>query len=435
MNVKVREKRLHELRQQAETLLSEKIKNVRQVKFDDVKEIVYELQVHQIELEMQNEELRRTQAELQESHNKYQGLYNSAPIGYFTLDTNGVILEVNTTGAELFGIEKPKLLRTNFTHLISPASQDSFYFHCKKLFKTAARQNCEIRFLKTDGSLLYAHIESIVVPDASGDLKHRIILIDISERKRAEEKAKEVETLKELERLRTELLADISHELRSPLTSIKGFSTTLLEYDEKLKHEEKLKYLKTIDQASDRLLELIEQLQDISQLDDGILKIVNKPTNINKLVRDVVNEAQVRAADHIFKLDLPGNLPRSTIDARRIRQVLENLINNAVKYSKANTEIKIVVQCEVHELLISVADNGIGIPQEELPRVFDRFFRSRKSKIEGQKGIGLGLSICKSLVEAEGGRIWIESEEGKGSTCFFTLPINIIPGDNDTGKS
>jgi PAS domain S-box-containing protein len=435
MNVKVREKRLFELRQQAETLLSEKIKNARQVKFEDVKEIVYELQVHQIELEMQNEELRRTQAELQESHNKYQGLYNSAPIGYFTLDRNGVILEVNTTGAELFGIEKPKLLKTNFTHLIAPDSQDSFYFHCKKLFKTAARQNCEIKFLKTDSSLLYAHIESIVVPDASGDLNHRIILIDISERKRAEEKAKEVETLKELERLRTELLADISHELRSPLTSIKGYSTTLLEYDEKLKHEKKLEYLKTIDQASDRLLELIEQLQDISQLDAGILKIVNKPTNIGELIKEVVTEAQISSADHIFKLDLPRNLPRSRIDARRIRQVLENLINNADKYSKADTEIKIAAQCNLQELLISVSDQGIGIPQGELPRVFDRFFRSRRSEIAGQMGIGLGLSICKSLVEAEGGRIWIESEEGKGSTCFFTLPINIIPGDNDTGKS
>jgi two-component system cell cycle sensor histidine kinase/response regulator CckA len=187
VNVKIREKRRHELRQQAEMLLAEKIKNARQVKVEDVKEIVYELQVHQIELEIQNEELRRIQAELQESQNKYLGLYNSAPTGYFTLDRNGVILELNIAGAELFGIEKSKLLKTNFTHLISPDSQDTFYFHCKKLFKTAARQNCEIKFLKTDGSLLYAHIESIVVPDASGNLNHRIILIDISERKRAEE--------------------------------------------------------------------------------------------------------------------------------------------------------------------------------------------------------------------------------------------------------
>lgn len=188
MNVKVREKRIHELRQHAEMLLSKKIKNAKQVKIEDVKEIVYELQVHQIELEIQNEELRRIQAELQESQNKYLGLYNSAPTGYFTLDENGVILEVNTTGAELFGIEKSKLLKTNFTHFISPDSQDTFYLHCKKLFKTAAKQSCEISFLKTDGSLLHAHIESIIMRDASGNLnQHRMIVIDITERRQAEE--------------------------------------------------------------------------------------------------------------------------------------------------------------------------------------------------------------------------------------------------------
>jgi PAS domain S-box-containing protein len=436
MNVKVRERRLLELRRQAETLLAEKIKDVSRVEFEDVKEIVYELQVHRIELEMQNEELRRIQSELQESQDKYLHLYNSAPIGYFTLDRNGAILEVNATGAELFGMEKPKLLTTNFTHLISPDSQDKFYLHCKKLFKTAASQYCELTFLRKDSIHFYAQLESIILPDGNGELnQHQVIVIDITERKRAEEKAREIETLKEIEQLRTELLANISHELRTPLTSIKGFSTMLLEYDKRLSHKEKQKFLKTIDLASDRLLELIDQLLDMSRLDAGILTIDNKPTNINKLIQDVVNEAQVRSAGHRLQLDLPRNLPRLSVDARRIRQVLENLISNAVKYSKANTEIKIAAQCDVHELLISVADKGIGIPQEELPKVFDRFFRSRRSQFEGIKGVGLGLSICKSLVEAEGGRIWMESEEGKGSVCFFTLPINIIPGDNDNGKS
>jgi PAS domain S-box-containing protein len=558
MSVKTRERRLQELRQQAETLLTEKIKDVKQVKYDDVKEIIYELQVHQIELEMQNDELRRIQAELQESQNKYLGLYNSAPTAYFTLDSNGVILDVNTTGTELCGIEKPKLLMTKFTHLISPDYQDTFYFHCKKLFKTGSRQNCEIRLLETDGSPRYAHLESTIVRNISDNLnQHRMIVlditerkqaenelrkfktisdkagygisiidlkgnnsyvntsfasmhgftpnevigkhysifhteqqmknmskltkklhlegsyiatevwhkrkdgiefptlmngtlirdenqtplflaataIDITERKRAEEEAREIETLKHIERLRTELLANISHELRSPLTSIKGFSTMLLEYDKRLSDKDKRKFLKTIDLSTDRLLELIDQLLDMSRLDAGILKIENKPTNINKVMRDAVNEAQVSSATHRLQLDLPRNLPRLSIDARRIRQVLENLISNAVKYSKPNTEIKIAAHCDDHELLISVADEGMGIPQEELPRVFDRFFRSQKGQVEGIQGVGLGLSICKRLVEAEGGRIWMESEEGKGSICSFSLPINIVPGDNDAPES
>ena len=197
----------------------------------------------------------------------------------------------------------------------------------------------------------------------------------------------------------------------------------------------KRKFLKTIDLSTDRLLELIDQLLDMSRLDAGILTIDNKSTNISKLIQDVVNEARVRSSDHRLLLDLPRNLPRLSIDARRIRQVLENLISNAVKYSKANTEIKVTAQCDFHELVISVADTGRGIPQPELPRVFERFFRSRRSRDEGIKGVGLGLSICKRLVEAHGCRILIESEEEKGSVCFFTLPINIIPGDNNAVKA
>ena len=436
MSVKARENRLHELRRQAEMLLAEKIKDIGQVKLEDVKEIVYELQVHRIELEMQNEELRRIQVELQESQDKYFSLYNSAPIGYFTLDRNGTILEANATGVGLFGIEKSKLLMTSFTQLISPDSQDRFYFHCRKLFKTAARQYCELLLLGKNSIPFYAQLESIILPDENGELnQHQVIVIDITERKRAEEKVREVETLKEIERLRTELLANISHELRTPLTSIKGFSTMLLDYYERLNQKEKREFLKTIDLAADRLLELIDQLLDMSQLETGILTIENKPTDISSLIQDVVREAQVRSDGHRLQMDMPGNLPRLDIDARRIRQVMENLISNAVKYSKENTEIKIVARRDIHELMISVADQGIGISPEELPRVFDRFFRSRKSQVQVLKGVGLGLCICKKLIEAQGGKIWIESEEGRGTTCYFTLPINIIPGDSNTAKS
>jgi PAS domain S-box-containing protein len=435
ISLKVKEQRLAELRQQAESLLAEKSKDTGQVKLEDVKEIVNELQVHRIELEMQNEELRRIQSELQESQDTYLSLYNSAPIGYFTLDRNGIILEVNTTGAALFGMEKSVLLKTRFTHLISSDSQDNFYFHCRELYKTAMRRHCEITFFRQNEKPLYAQIESSIIPDINGNLnQHRLIVIDITERKAAEEKAREIETLKKLDSLRTELLANISHELRTPLTSIKGYATMLIEYDTRLEVQEKLKYLKTIDKATDRLVELIDQLLDMSHIDSGMLKIDKKPFNIAQLLQDVINEAQIRSPDHLFSQNLPGNIPRLNIDARRIREVLDNLISNAVKYSKANTEIIITAQCGTDELLISVTDHGIGIPKDEQLEVFDRFFRSRRSQVEVIKGIGLGLSISKKLVEAHGGSLWMESEEGKGSTFFFTLPINTVPGESNAAN-
>ncbi len=243
-----------------------------------------------------------------------------------------------------------------------------------------------------------------------------------AERKQAEA-AREAENLRELNRLRTELLSNISHELRTPLASIKGFATMLLDYDRRLKRAEKREYLETIDKNTDRMVELIEQLLEMSRLHSGMLAIEQKPTSISRLCQEAIAEAQVRSPTHHIMLDLAGRLPGVNIDARRIRQVLDNLIDNAVKYSQAGTEVTVSARRAEGELLVTVTDRGISIPQKDLPQVFERMFRSRQGQIPAEGGAGLGLSICKGLVEAHGGRIWMESEEGKGTKCFFTLPI------------
>jgi signal transduction histidine kinase len=256
-----------------------------------------------------------------------------------------------------------------------------------------------------------------------------------NERKQAEEKVREAETLRELDKLRNELLANISHELRTPLASIKGFTTMLIDYDRKLKRNEKRDYLETIDKNADRLTELIEQLLEMSRLGAGMLTIDRAPTTIQKMCREVIAEAQVRSPTHRFTLDLPRKSPRVNIDARRIRQVLDNLINNSVKHSQAGTEVTVAARRAGGELLFTVTDQGIGIPEKDQSRVFEPMFRSRPRPTSGGGGAGLGLSICKGLVEAHGGRIWIESEEGKGTRCFFTLPLNNRPGDSHGKKA
>ena len=251
-----------------------------------------------------------------------------------------------------------------------------------------------------------------------------------TEHKRTEEESHKIETMRRVEQARTELLANVSHELRTPLASIKGFSTMLIDYDKKLKRDEKRQYLGVIDKATDRLIELIDQLLDMSRLEAGLIILDKVPTSIHRLSREVIIEAQVRSHHHILKLDLPKKrLPRVRVDAKRIRQVMENLIDNAVKYSAQGTEVTLSVRKIGQELFITVTDKGIGIAADELPKVFDRMYRVKRRLVPGIGGAGLGLSICKGLVEAHDGRIWIESEEGEGTKCFFTLPLHAGTGD------
>jgi K+-sensing histidine kinase KdpD len=234
----------------------------------------------------------------------------------------------------------------------------------------------------------------------------------------------EVKALREMDRLRSRLLSVVSHELRTPLTTIKGYATMLRDYDDKLTPDEKRQHVVSIDRSSDRLTNLIEQLLDMSRLESGTLKIQKAPTKISDLIQLAAREAQIRTSDHRIDLNLQEPLPPVNIDAKRIRQVVDNLIDNAIKYSMPETKVTVSAIQTGQELLISVADQGIGIAAKDLPKIFTPMYRveSRLSKKVG--GLGLGLSICKGLVGAHGGRIWLESEKGKGSTCFFTLPVD-----------
>jgi signal transduction histidine kinase len=233
----------------------------------------------------------------------------------------------------------------------------------------------------------------------------------------------EAENLKKVDNLRAELLANVSHELRTPLASIKGFATMLLDYEKRLKPDEKHEYLEIIDKNSDRMVELIEQLIEMSRLGAGMLSIKRTPVNVGQLCRDAIARAREMAADFIFTQNIPTRLPRVNADAQRIRQVLANLIDNAVKYSQPGGEIDLSVRRTGTEILFTVTDHGMGIPKDDLPHVFERMFHSPRRKKSGIPGAGLGLPLSKALIEAHGGRIWIESEDGAGTRCYFTLPL------------
>lgn len=233
---------------------------------------------------------------------------------------------------------------------------------------------------------------------------------------------------READAMKSQLLSTVSHELRTPLASIKGFAATLLRQDVRWDETTQRDFLRIIEEEADRLTEIIDNLLDMSQLEAGVLRVDKEPVQLRTLIRDVVDEMRMRTEAHWFVVDLPAALPRVSADSRRIRQVLHNLLENAIKYSKSG---QITISCEVEDadVLVSVSDQGEGIPVEFLDQVFERFFQIDGASTRRIGGSGLGLSISRGIVEAHGGRIWAESTPGQGSTFRFTLPL--AGNDND----
>ena len=227
---------------------------------------------------------------------------------------------------------------------------------------------------------------------------------------------------READAMKSQLLSTVSHELRTPLASIKGFATTLLRQDVRWDEATQRDFLRIIEEEADRLTELIDNLLDMSQVEAGALRVKKESAQLRQLIREVVDEMRMRTEAHYFVVDLPSELPRVWADVRRIRQVLTNLIGNAIKYTKGG---QISVACEVEQewVVISVSDQGEGIPPEYLDKVFERFFQVDGASTRRVGGSGLGLSIARGIVEAHNGKIWVESTVGQGSTFRFTLPL------------
>ncbi len=253
-----------------------------------------------------------------------------------------------------------------------------------------------------------------------GSISKLGMLRDITKRKQLEW---DVDKLKELDKVKRNLLATVSHELRSPLATIKGYASMLTHYRRKLSESKKHEFILAIQKDADALTDFVNDLLDLSRLEAGLFKLEMKPHSFARVLKRVVAAAQIRLPSHQILLRLAKRLPRVNIDVTRVQQVLHNLIDNAAKYSAEGTEIVVSARKVGTELLIGVSDQGKGIPAEDLEKVFYPMYRIERKEDEASRGIGLGLSLCKGLVALHGGHIWVESEIGVGSTFWFTLPI------------
>ncbi len=228
--------------------------------------------------------------------------------------------------------------------------------------------------------------------------------------------------LKRLERTREEFVANVSHELRTPLSLIKGYVETLLD-GAKDNPEVAGKFLQTIDRNAERLRLLIEDLLTISELESGRVKLNLQTVALQPLVAKVFSDLQSRAATKRIEFKNQAADLAVLADADRLEQVLGNLIDNAIKYGRAQGTVTLGAHAtEGGQIEVFVQDDGPGIPAESLERLFERFYRVDKARSREQGGTGLGLSIVKHIIQSHGGKVWAKSEPGKGATFFFNLP-------------
>ena len=239
------------------------------------------------------------------------------------------------------------------------------------------------------------------------------------ENRRLSRRVATLEAQRELARMQDEFISTISHELRTPLGFIKGYVTTLMREDAKWDPEKRAEFLQIIDDESDRLTELIDNLLDSSRLETGILSMTIEPTKIAPVVRDSINRIQGVHQEMKITSELNPDLPIVAIDSTRIAQVLNNMLSNAYKYAPSSD---VVIRCQPQEnmILVEVKDNGPGIPPEHLAHLFERFYRVPSNSTA--RGTGLGLYICRKIIEAHGGEIGVMSELGVGTRFYFTIP-------------
>lgn len=243
---------------------------------------------------------------------------------------------------------------------------------------------------------------------------------------RAERLAAMKEKLEELDRLKSEFLANVSHELRTPLGHIKGCATSLLRRDAHFDAETQREFLSIISEECDRLRRLIDELLDTSQLEAGVLRLQYDTVRLPELIANVVARAPRLSGwtpRHRLVVRVPETLPPVAADPRRIDHVLTNLLENAIKYSPRGGTITLAASVAQRQIAVEVRDEGIGIPEEELPRIFERFYCVPQAQNRRPLGTGLGLYICRGIVEAHGGTIQATSNQGRGTTICFTLPL------------
>ena len=350
---------------------------------------------------------------LQESEKRYRSLYEEAPIAYFSVGIDGSIERANNSAAELFGYGHDRLIGQPVLDLYAdtPNGKAKAQEVFQRFLAGEEIRGEELEMCRADGSKVWISLSVWPIRDKEGRvMASRSAAVDITERKK-------------LDQLKDEFIGLVSHELRSPLTVIIGAVNTALSEEARLSRDEMRQLLQDAAWEADSLSHLLGNLLELSRAQAERLFLYTEPVIIQNVVQETVNRIRRQSAAHKFFIDFREGLSPIPADQLRLERILYNLLENAIKYSPKGGEIRVFAKLEKEYLVIGVSDQGVGISVSDQARLFRPFQRLETPGFDSVKGAGLGLLVCRRLVEAHGGWIWVESEPDVGSTFFFTLPL------------
>ena len=505
------------LRQKAEEQLKQKSpKTSLQLSETDILKLNHELQVHQIELEIQNEELNLTNEKLirakekaDNNAQKYTELYDFAPMGYFTLSTEGEIIVLNLAGAKMLGKGRQNLFGNRFGFFVSEDTKPIFNLFLNKVFTSVTKESCELKLSVEGNSEIYVQLSGIARETGKPCFVTMVDITEIKEvkellfqndekakcaaelivankellyqneekakraaelivankeltfqneekAKRAaelivankellyqnEEKAKRAAELviakdkaEESDRLKTSFINNISHEIRTPLNGILGFAPFIIQPD--ITMEEKREYLEILETSSNRLINTIDDIMDISLIISGNMEVHPQPINISSLLMDIFEQYQepTEKKNLNFKIQFPDNAYNYILhtDGEMLRKAVSKIADNSVKFTKEGS-VALGFALKESEIEIFVKDTGVGIEKDTQENIYKHFSQEDISLTRGYEGSGLGLSIAKGMIQLLGGEIRLESTKNVGTTVFLTLP-NITSTDSTEPKN
>jgi PAS domain S-box-containing protein len=419
------------LRKKAEDMLNiRKYGRNSDVSEADMLKLIHELEVHQIELELQNEELVEAISKVEMAEERYAELFDFAPLGYLSLATIGTIQNLNFAAARMLGKERSRFINNRFSDFISERTRPVFIQFLKKVFDSKEKQCCEVIIASGYHPTLTEQLLPIDVT-IDGILSRNeaccfLTIVDITDRKKAEKALKDSEgKLRESNSEKDKFFSIIAHDLMTPFTSIMGLSEILVEQAQKKDYNEMKRYANIILNSSQHALDLLINLMQWARSQTGRIEFWPEYLQLEETCRETVTLFETIAAQK--SITLKNQIHDKFIvyaDKAMLSTVCRNLLSNALKFSHPGGEIIISASPKPEELVISVSDKGVGIPKEGIEKLFILSENYSTPGTNKEKGTGLGLILCKDFVEKNGGKIWVESEEGKGSTFYFTLPYN-----------